>query len=209
VLRYLKAPSIHQTTLIVIIFAAIFAVISAFVVIFNEFREMEKQIISAKEQYLNTQKESLILQSAKLSRAIGFLQSTQKDENFIPHVRQLTQSLFEDSKGFAFILNENGDFIHKPMLRTGNSQASQEIIRLQNELLNFGKKGGGVYQYLGQNDVQTMLFIRPIDGLNWIVGSGIYLDELDAVVEAKREESHLRITGFILKIATLTFLLSF
>lgn len=207
VLRYLKAPSIHQTTLLVIIFAAIFAVISAFVVIFNEFREMEKQIVSAKEQYLNTQKESLILQSTKLSRAISFLESTQKDDDFIPHVRQLTQTLFEDSKSFAFILDAKNGFIHKPMLRTGNSQASHEIVRLESDLRNFGNKGGGVFQYLGENSVQTMLFIRPIEGLDWIVGSGIYLDELDAVIGEKREESHLRITGFILKIATLTFLL--
>ena len=206
-LRYLKAPSIHQTTLIVIIFAAIFAVISAFVVIFNEFREMEKQIANAKEQYITTQKESLILQSSKLSKAIDFLQSTQKEEDFIPYVRQLAQSLFEDSKGFAFILDSKGEFIHKPMTRLGNFQASKEIIRLQAELIDFGKKGGGVYQYLGKNSVQTMLFVRSVDSLDWVVGSGIYLDELDTVVNAKKEESHLRITGFILKIATLTFLL--
>lgn len=206
-LRYLKAPSIHQTTLIVIIFAAIFAVISAFVVIFNEFREMEKQIISAKEQYLNTQKESLILQSAKLSRAVDFLHDTQSEEKFVPLVRELTQSLFEDSKGFAFIIDKDGKFIHKPMLHSANSQTPKELVRLRTELIDFGKNGGGVYQYLGQNGIQTMLFIRPIESLGWIVGSGIYLDELDAVIEAKKEESHLRITGFILKIATLTFLL--
>ena len=204
VLRYLKAPSIHQTTLIVIIFAAIFAVISAFVVIFNEFREMEKQTMSAKEQYLNTQKESLILQSTKLSRAISFLQSTQDSDDFIPRVRQLTQTLFEDSTSFAFILDEKDGFIHTPMLRDGDSQA---LMRLQFDLRNFGRKGGGVFQYIGENSIQTMLFVRPMEELGWVVGSGVYLDELEAVVEAKREESHLRITSFILKISTLTFLL--
>lgn len=206
-LRYLKAPSIHQTTLIVIIFAAIFAVISAFVVIFNEFREMEKQITSAKEHYLSTQKESLILQRAKLSRAINFLKTTQDEENFISLARELTQALFEDSKGFAFILDEDGKFIHKPILQNGASQTSKEITKLQKELYDFGKKGGGVFQYLGQNNVQTMLFVRPMENLGWIVGSGIYLDELDAVIEEKKRESHRKITSFILKITTLTFLL--
>lgn len=199
-LRYLKSPSIHQTTLIVIILAGFFAIMSAFIVIYNEFREAEKQIESAKEQYIKSQKESLVLHSSKLFHLISFLYSNQDEKLFISNAIELSKTLFEDSKNFTFIFDKKSGFIQAPKFDDKGL-----INQLANELKIIDQDG--IFQRLSHNESEIIFYIRQVKDLNWVVGSGAYLDELQEVVKSKKEESQKRVGGFILKIATLTLFL--
>ncbi|MBE0495297.1 MAG: HAMP domain-containing histidine kinase [Campylobacterales bacterium] len=206
-LKYLKEPSIQQTTLIVMIFAAIFAATSAFVVIFNETKEMQKQIQETKERYIATQKEHSIDEALKLVRVLGFLQKAFEPEALPKAMQGFMESVVAGRHTFALVVSDTGEVLYNPehffsshavfSTKEGKDIFMERVLGLRTE---------GMHEFSVEG-LQGLLFVREVAPLGWRVASGVYLDGLAQVVEAKKEESHQKIMAFVLKIGTLTLFL--
>jgi signal transduction histidine kinase len=193
-----KNHSINQINIIAILFAGIFAAVSAFVIIFNEYREFDKEIVSIEKKYVQDQKRRVVEQTSRLYRLVKY-NHAQDD------IAKEVGIVLDDSNtgGYIFIYDKNREIIYK----SKHIKHNQHVI---NKLFEVTKKGGGFVTYSVMKDdkqIENLTYVRVFKDLDWILGSGVNTGEKDIVLAQKREEHRNKITGFILKIITLTLFL--
>lgn len=190
-LRFLKSSSIGQSTILVIIFAAIFAMTSAFVVIYSEKKEMDRQILDMKKSYSKAEEEKLFLLN---SRVIKVMELLVNDKLLEKELNLIINAALKSKNSFIFILNEDKKFLY-------NSSSLNEDDLLE-KISNSNKEG---FLELNFKDQQATIYVSFLN--DYMIGVGSFLKDLDSLVANKKEESHKKITAFILKISTLTLVL--
>ena len=203
-----KKHSINQINIIAILFAGIFAAVSAFVIIFNEYREFEKDIVTTEVNYLKNQKRRAVEQTSRLYRLIDYRYAELKDkepstQNY--HISEEVGIVLDDSNigGYIFIYDKNRDVIYKSKKFNDNALVIKKLFYAS-------KKGGSFLTFEIQQDnetIENLVFIREFKKLGWVIGSGMSIGEKDIVLAQKTEEHRNKITGFMLKIITLTLFL--
>ncbi len=203
-----KQHSINQINIIAILFAGIFAAVSAFVIIFNEYRGFKKELVITEKNYVQNQKRRAVEQTARLYRLIEYRYANLKDEkqNILnEHISKEVGIVLDDSNtgGYIFIYDKNKKVIYK-------SKLFEHDVSVTNRLFKSAKKGGSFLTFYTQKDeesVENLAFIREFKELGWVIGSGMGIGEKNVVIAQKTEEHRNKITGFILKIITLTLFL--
>ena len=138
-----KRHSINQINIIAILFAGIFAAASAFVIIFNEYREFEKDIVTTEVQYLQNQKRRAVEQTSRLYRLIKYSYTDLKYEkhniqNY--HISKEVNAVLDDSNtgGYIFIYDKNRDVVYKSKLFKDNNM-------IVDKLFDASKNGGSFF----------------------------------------------------------------
>lgn len=205
---FFKKQSINQINIIAILFAGIFAFASAFVVIFNELRSFENEIEQVEKSYIQNQKKRTVEQASRLYRLIEYRYKQLKD-------KPKTTLYNEISKEIGVILDDLGDgsyiFVYDEKRRvvyeSRYTNHNKEII---DDIMKVGQEGSGFLNFQskeGKENVGNIAFIREFEALDWVIGSGVNISEIDRVLYQKRQEHQNKITSFILKIITLTLFL--
>jgi signal transduction histidine kinase len=203
-LKFWKKQSINQINIIAILFAGIFAFTSAFVVIFNEYMEFEKDLKLTDINYIKTQKKITVEQTVRLDRLIKYRLNQLKDKSYSELVLLLTKEIgfildHQNSINYVFIYGKNG----LPIYESQYAKHSTNIIK---KLIKTGKNRGGFLTFIDK-DRKNIAYARNFEDLNWIIGSGTNIDEKDVVLAQKKEEHRNKIASFMLKIITLTLFL--
>lgn len=212
--------SIKRITFLLIIFSGIFAFIFACIVIFNEKMEFRKDIEKAKSEYMQNKKDIIVAQSLKIYKMIEYY-SGKKNSNLElqGHVGSILETIFKDplELTYPFVFSLDDNLVYDPiLLRHKDEKLSLLKLGSQKSILEqirkISQKGGGFFEFKSfyDNDAQansSLIFIRRPNKQGWIVGTGAYLDDFDSVLAQKTKESENKITSFILKITTLTFVL--
>jgi signal transduction histidine kinase len=206
--KFWKQHSINQINIIAVLFAGIFAAVSAFVIIFNEYREFQKELTATEKIYLQNEKTRAIEQTSTLYRLIEYRNSELENENLDikkSRISKEVSAVLDDSNsgGYIFIYDSNKNVIYK-------SKDFMDNRSLVNDMFTSVKNGGTFLIYNTRKNeefIENLVFIKEFKPLGWIIGSGMNIGEKDIVLAKKREEHRNKITGFILKIITLTLFL--
>lgn len=203
-----KKHSINQINIIAIFFAGIFAFSSAFVIIFNELVEFDRELIATETNYIQNQKIRTVEQTSRLHRLIKYRFSELKEEpeNIIESLitKEIGIVLDDSSNGYIFVYDK-----HKKAIYTTDGVTHDD--KVISDFLDVAHKGGGFFSFKSaishDTNIDNISFIREFKDLGWIVGSGVSINEIERVLAQKKEEHQKKITGFILKIITLTLFL--
>jgi len=203
-----KNHSINQINIIAILFAGIFAAVSAFVVIFNEYLEFDKDIIATEVNYLKNQKRMAVEQTSRLSRLLKYRYSEIKNRDFNLLKQEISKEIemvLDDSSSlnYMFIYDEYGKNIYKSkQFKCSNITVERFLKASKNggDFLTFDLREGG-------ESTENLVFVKEFKELGWVVGSGMNIGEKDIVLAKKTEKYRNKISGFILKIITLTLFL--
>jgi len=203
-----KQHSINQINIIAVLFAGIFAAVSAFVIIFNEYREFEKELIVTEKSYLKNQKRRAVEQTSRLYRLIKYRFDELKDEPQDKQNSRISKEIgivLDDSSsgGYIFVYDKDRNVIYK-------SKDFKDDTFLLNKLFKSVRKGGSFLTFEAKKEneyIENLVFVREFKPSGWIIGSGMSIGEKDVVLAQKTEEHRNKITGFILKIITLTLFL--
>ncbi|MDR3425574.1 MAG: cache domain-containing protein [Alphaproteobacteria bacterium] len=95
-----------------------------------------------------------------------------------------------DGNNYVFVLDESGTFLAHPSWSGQNHVGDKDadgdpFIR---NLVETGKAGGGYVGYLWKRDPQKagvpkISYVTPFKPWGWVIGTGIYIDDVDAVFE--------------------------
>jgi len=195
-----KKQSINQINIIAILFAGIFAIVSAFIIIFNEYMEFEKEIVITEKSYLKMQKKRIAEQAARLYKLIQYHRIGEGIK--IQHISEEINFVFEDTSrdSYLFIYDKNRKIIYK-------SNQFKDDIYIANNFFKASKKDEKFFIFKNKKNIENLVFIKKLKKLNWIIGSGMSIGGKDIVLAKKTEKHKQKITGFILKIITLTLFL--
>jgi len=174
--------SINQINFMAILFAGLFAFISACIIIANEYYEYQKEIVVVEEGYIQSQKKSASAQLQLLSNIVAHRYSQSKQlskEDFytlmINDIRFLMSDLKESST--VFVQKANGE-----MLYTSSTFQSKDSLK-------------------------DILIMKEFEPLQLILGSRVSTQSMEDVLSQKKSDHQEKIISFVLKIYMLTLFL--
>jgi len=104
-----------------------------------------------------------------------------------------------DNGNYFFIYDYNGDSILnpvKPDIEGSNFMQAKDSTGLEYiaKIIDVAKAGGGYVQYnyvkpATGKDTPKLSFVMAYDDWNWVIGSGVYLDDVDARVRSQIVEN--------------------
>ncbi len=206
--KIFKEYSVKRINITAILFAGIFVALSAFVVIFNEYRGYKKEIAAVEKSYLQNQKKRVVEQTSRLYRLIKYRYDNFKDyeQSMLSHhiVEEVSIVLDDFNTGdYIFIYDKNRKIVYKSRELKYDDSALDLLFEKAEE--------AGVLLTLkiekDDSFVENILFVREFKELGWVIGSGVCLYQKDKALAQITQEHQNQISGFILKIVTLTLFL--
>ncbi len=183
----------------------IFALIITFVTvvtigyfwIHDQYKEFESNSHEFKTKYIQHQKELLQNEITRTVNSIRYEIKYGKRTNFKPYLLNKLSKIRFAKDGYLFVYNFDGvNLMHpiKPNL------IGQNLINLQDkngvfiikELLNASQhKNGGFVTYVWnkpsiEKDVDKISFAMSIPEYNWMIGTGVYIDEINSILSKKQ-----------------------
>ena len=225
-LKFLKNRSINRANIVGIVLAAILAASMAFLVIFNEYTDFKNELKVIEKNYFKQQKDSI---AKETNRALKYIEYKHKKDGDKKSLKELQAEIVDaieqmrnerDGSGYVFIYTFDGINIADPILK---QNAGKNLINFTDpngkkviaELIKVSKqKDGGYVEYVWNKPLANRLapkisYAKAYKPWRWMVGSGVYLDDVQKVIKKKREEYDKKISKFIIQILTLTLLLFF
>ena len=179
--RKKENKSIKQISLMAILFAGLFAFISACIIVVNEYFEFQKEIVHVEESYIEVQKKSASAQMKLLNNIVShrYHQSKELPKEVIYHllkedVRYLMSDI--EVQNAIFIQKYSGETIYRS--KASSSQDANEIV-----------------------------FTTEYPPLDLILGSSVSMSSMADVLAQKKSDYEDKIISFILKIYMLTLFL--
>ena len=180
--RKKKNKSINQINMMAIIFAGIFAFVSACIIVLNEYVDFKKESALLEEQYIETLKKSASLQLQILFNIVDY----RYQNSFEVPLEELHQLIMKDVRYLTANIQE---------------QHTLFIQKSSGELLYRSKEDPFITE---KNDI---LLTKEYAPLMLILGSSVGMENMKTVLEQKKEEYEDKIIGFIFKIYMLTLFL--
>ncbi len=220
----LKSKSLYHLIVYSILFIIVLISFFTFILIDNAHDEFQEKISSLKEEYLENKKDIL---KSDISTIINFISHYEKDnrnkktkEAIQEEVKNFIDSLKNklNENDYVFIYDFDGNLIHYPI---DNKKEGSNLFNIRDregtavikDLIEESKKyNGGYVEYIWykpeiQDLAKKVSYAQSYDKWNWTIGKGVYLDEIDQIVQEKTKEYNQKISNYTLQITTLTIML--
>lgn len=170
-----------------------------------QFDRLSDQQITAYSMSLYNQKDDELQNYTQLAMTAiePFLNDPNLDEaEAKARAKSVLTALAYSNDGYFFVYDYEGESIVHPTqpFRVGKNwidledTAGNKVIQ---DLIALSKTGGGYYSYRWNNpatkqDAEKKSYALPIEKWNWFVGTGIYLDKIDAHLARQKAEFALQ-----------------
>jgi len=196
-------------------------------ILYTLHKEYEKELGNIEERYLQIQKESIRKDTL---RALNFIAYKHQKEAGVKPLEEIQSEIVDaieqmrnerDGTGYIFIYTFDGVNVADPILKQNAGKNllhvrdinGKEVIK---ELIDISQKeGGGYVQYvwnkpLTNKPAPKISYAASYKPWKWMVGSGIYLDDVYKEIEKKKFAHRNRVSKFIVGIMSIaTFLFIF
>ncbi len=193
--------SINQINIYAIFFTGVFAFLAAFIVIFNEYLDFNKEITKFEKSYKISQKNRIITQTKRLKRVVEYSYKKYKNRDLVDkNILEISRNILVDNADTNyFIFDGKKGVIYCSWENKFCNYIKKEISKKQYVDYRFFNINHLQKEYLG--------YLRVFKKMNIIYGSMIIVDGIDAKLKRKRVEYENKISSFILKIVFLTVIL--
>ncbi len=221
--RFFKNKSINQANIITILFSGTFAVLLTAFMVYNSYKEYKADVKRIKKEYLKSQKELI---KTETNRAIRFIEYKAKHPEGKSQ-KELQKEIVEaiehmrnkrNGTGYIFIYTFDGVNIADPILK---QNAGKNLLNFKDpngkkviyELIKVSKrKEGGFVNYFWNKPIVNKLspkisYAKSYKPWGWMVGSGVYLDDIQKVLQNREKEYKKRVLGYIFQISVFALFL--
>ena len=212
-----KNKSINQVTKITIVFNALITIFITSLLFLNTYNEHIQELEELEKNYIKTQKELI---TNETQRALKYIKYKYNNKDKTISIKQLQSEIVDtienmrdvrEGSGYIFIYSFDGINIADPILK---HNAGKNLINFKDpngkfvikELIDISKKeNGGFVNYLWNKPTTNQLTDKISYSLSfkpwkWMIGSGVYLDDIKEVIKKKKKEYKSKILKYILQI---------
>ena len=224
--KLFRIQSINQASALSIVLVGFLTLFVLVFILYTLHKEYEKELGNIEERYLEIQKE--IIRKDTL-RALNFIAYKHQKDAGHKSLEELQSEIIDaieqmrnerDGTGYIFIYTFDGVNVADPILKQNAGKNllhvrdpnGKEVIR---ELIDVSQKeGGGYVEYvwnkpLTNKPAPKISYAASYAPWRWMVGSGVYLDDVYKEIEKKKFAHRNRVSKFIvgiLSIATFLFI---
>ena len=218
----LKSISFVKLKIFTLMLFILFVILFTALIVYEEYSEFQKEIDAFKADYLSTQKEMIKKETLRALRYISYKHKT-SDKNLSELKKEIVDAIEymrneRDGTGYIFIYTHDGINVADPIQPHHKGQnllhfkdpGGNEVIR---ELIDVSKRpGGGYVQYTWLKPTSKTLapkisYAKSYEPFGWMVGSGVYLDDIQRIIAQKEEAYKDKMIKYIINIITLSFIL--
>ncbi|MEA1914271.1 MAG: cache domain-containing protein, partial [Campylobacterota bacterium] len=216
--------SINKFNRISFFFASLLSILVIAVVLINAYVEYKEDIKKIEAEYYVSQKEFV---KKETKRALKFIQYKYNKDFHKKPLHDLQNEIIDaieqmrndrDGTGYVFIYNFDGINIADPILK---ENAGKNLIdftdpngkKVIKELIDISKlPDGGYVQYVWNKPTTNTLapkisYAHSFEPWNWMLGSGVYIDEIKKVLKKKTQEYNNKVVTYVVQILGLSLLL--
>ncbi len=221
-----KNKSINQVTKIAVVFTALITLFITFMLFLNTYSEHKDELKKLEQNYIQSQKELIKNATQRAIRYISYKHKTvTKDTNIQILKAELVDTIenmrdIRKGSGYIFIYTFAGVNIADPILKYN---AGKNLIKFKDpngklvikELIDISKQpNGGFVEYVWNKPTTHKLtdkisYAMAYKPWSWMVGSGVYLDDIENVLKQHKEQYRKKIIKYIIQISIFAFILFF
>ena len=222
--RLFKNKSINHIHKISLAFIALLTVLFTSILLYNTYLEYKTEIKQIENNYVEKQKNFI---KNETLRALRYIEYKYHKNNNIKSEKELTLEIVDaieqmrnkgDGTGYIFIYDFNGINIADPILK---QNAGKNLIdftdkngkKVIKELIDISKQdNGGYVEYIWNKPITNVMspkisYAISFNKLNWMIGTGVYLDNIQDVLVQKKEDYKNKIIKFITQILIFSIIL--
>jgi signal transduction histidine kinase len=221
--QFFRKLTLNSINLYGLLTLFIFVLFFTLLVIFEEYSSFQKESEILRENYFATQKEKAQEETSRVLEYMHFFYDKmhqQMDEAQLKKsIVNSIEKLFDRKNGSSYIFIYTVDGVNvsdptKPYNRGKNLIGFQDangkyVIK---ELIEKAKVGGGYVSYMWDNPLtkqpsSKVSYAHLFKPWNWMIGTGVYLDELDQIIEKNKIKHKNRLFKYIVEVLALAGLL--
>lgn len=223
--RLIHNRSINNIGVLATLFSAFFIFIFALLIILNEYNNFLEQMAQEEKKFLTSQKHII---KQETERALKFIRYKYDKYKGLP-TDELKKTIVDaieymrnerDGTGYVFIYTFDGINIADPILKQNAGKNLLDFTdpngkKVIAELIEVSKQeDGGYVEYVWNKPIVNTLapkisYAKAFRPWNWMVGTGVYLDTIEAELEKKKASYRNRIVGFMTQVAVVAMILLF
>ncbi|MDD3325350.1 MAG: HAMP domain-containing sensor histidine kinase [Sulfurospirillaceae bacterium] len=197
--------SINQINNTAIVYAGVFALLSVFIVVFNEYLSFQKEAILLEKSYMQDKKietiDAVALVGNVIHRRVESSPDIPKEVMYDYIAQDIERVVLKKRKMRDMIIYEySGKIVYSSLKK------DEEMQSIVNSFVSTSTKGGD-FVMAKDKTKERMFYLKEYEPLGLMMVCGVDLDEIKNVLATKKEEYRNVTTGFILKFFTLAFLL--
>jgi signal transduction histidine kinase len=222
--KLFQAKSIKKANAFSISLVALLTIFVLIFIIYTLHTENSINIKNIEKEYIQTQKEIIKQETNRALRYIaykhqkdGFTKSTQEIQSeIVDAIEQMRND--RDGTGYIFIYTFDGVNIADPILK---KNAGKNLLNIKDsngkkviyELIEVSKQGdGGYVEYVWNKPLSNTLspkisYAASYKPWRWMVGSGVYLDDVQDAIKKKEFAYKNQVSKFIVGMLSLSMLL--
>ncbi|NKQ40577.1 MAG: hypothetical protein HF962_03295 [Sulfurovum sp.] len=206
----------------VVVFYLVF-IFTAYV-IYSEYSNFDKEASSIRDVYIVEQKESIVFDTNRVLKFISneyySRKSTMGEELLKRQIINAISQLYgrSDHTGYIFIYDYNGTCLSDPAQPHNigknlyNHRDANGVQVIKDLISASSKKNAAFVEYTWVKPTTKILspkisYAMAFEPWKWMIGTGVYLDEADKVISAKKAALKDKLIGYLMKISVLMGLL--
>jgi signal transduction histidine kinase len=218
--------SINKFNRLSFLFALLLTALIIILVSINAYTEYKNDIQKIEKEYYKVQKEFI---KKETLRALNFIKYkyNKNIKNQKQNLKELQEEIIDiieqirnerDGTGYVFIYDFDGVNIADPILK---QNAGKNLINFTDpngkkvikELIDISKKPeGGYVKYVWNKPTTNTLapkisYAISFKPYRWMIGSGVYIDEIEKVLKRKKDQYNKKIITYIVQILAVSIFL--
>lgn len=222
-MKRLRNKTITYIHIVAMFVMLLFAILFVSLLIYGEYSEFDQEALQLRQEYMEEQKSSIRFD---VERVLVFIQSKYDPTLSTEEQHTLQQELIhaiehiygrEDGTGYIFIYTYNGVKISDPIQPESVGENLYNVedkngVKVIKDLIDVAKQpeGGYVeYQWLKpttRTDSPKISYAQNFEPWHWMIGTGVYLDEIDKRISAKKAELRNKLFEYTMKILGMTLI---
>jgi len=202
----------------------IFVLLFALLLINDEYNDFDKEATSLRKEYIEEQKNTIVFDTNRVLKFISHVYKNNRkmiDEEYLKsQILNAIEQLYgrQDGTGYIFIYDFNGTNLSDPLglhnigKNLYNFQDSNGVYVIKDLIDISQKPEGGFVEYMWTKPVteietSKISYAKAFKPWGWMVGTGVYLDEVEKLISAKKLELKERLIKYMMEILSLTVIL--
>jgi len=188
--------------------------------VYSEYSNFNQEAEQIRDSYIKEQKERIVFDVKRVLKFITneyYVRKLTVDPGLLK--RQITNAISQlygrpDQTGYIFIYNYKGVCLSDPVQPHNIGKNLYQFkdpngIQVIKDLIDVSKQDeGGFVEYTwvkptNKERSPKVSYAKAFEPWEWMVGTGVYLDEVDKVISAKRAALKKKLSGYFWKIVSL------
>ncbi len=202
----------------------LFVLLFSFLVIYEEYNDFDKEVVSTRKNYIKTQKETISFDTNRVLNYIQYVYSNRRghlpDKALKEEVLNTIEQLYgrQDGTGYIFIYDFEGINLSDPLNLDNKGRNLLDFkdpdgVYVIRDLIDVSQNThGGFVEYMWKKPVTEkptakISYAKAFKPWGWMIGTGVYLDEVEKQISVEKAALKKRLVKYMMEIFSLTVIL--